>query len=617
MQYTHHTVSPIFTQLALCSGILFLSFSPAAERRLHEQSPDGVASTRGIEVLLASRACSAMDTVCTRSCLSSLLASITQPGLWGRFARVLRRQHPDSFIWHIHVHQPATAADVPVELCHMILKFLSLGTCYKTRVPRYKARGQIQPSHDCKDETECTQRYVGCDWQELCRIALVCKQWYRLLQDELTMAIELREHGDLKVILANLDSVHRYTNARRISGEPDLIEHLRTPWIHQISLRILPALNISAKSVELEMHNSGPFPRGQIVSSIHKALPRSLPHFSSGVRTLNLRDVHFKKFDHLVRLIKEMPSVRHVYLTRVTWDPQSLDRDQGLPPTSFLQREDPAQGVGYMLEDCTEVRGALWLAICVGLTREDVLDQNDARLLWAIVLAWRGFKGTVQGRRDEIDEINLYPFHVFLTPRAGVRHKRRVRAIVVELWDGDWSLFDWEEIDRRLASLGALEVVLLVFWSYDSLYGSSSYFAETSGSGIKYLVYDSLYLNLFVHASLGPRPRAPAATASQPLPWTNHALLTQRAIIQSPFHSFSASVSPSSIQSTFAQRFIKIFSPAMRLVRHRDDAWSVTHDHKQAVPQRLPRQMDMPRGMGPPSLLPKPFSRQIITAERY
>ncbi|KAJ3544257.1 hypothetical protein NM688_g5765 [Phlebia brevispora] len=389
-----------------------------------------------------------------------------------QWTRVPHHQLPNGFIVHAHFHQPATAADLPAELCYMVLKFLSLGTCYKTRVPHYKLPGelfQLPRLHDCKDEAECTRKYVGCDWQELCQIALVCRQWYHLLKDELNMAIYLYNREHFKVILANLDSIHRYTNARRISGRPDIIEHLHTPWIHQISLRILPALKIPTKSVELEMKNSGPFPRGQIVSSIHNSLPKRLPHFSSGIRTLNLRHVHFKRFEHLVRLIKEMPSVMIVSLQHVTWDPQSLDRDQGLPPTSFLQREDPARGVEYDSEDCTSDRAALWLAICIGLTREDVLDSNDARSLWAIMSTSKLSHHILDGQKREVDEIYLYLFHVFLTPRAGFRHERRVRAVAVHLWNGDWSLFDWGEIDRRLASLGALEVVLLVFHSYDSL----------------------------------------------------------------------------------------------------------------------------------------------------
>ncbi|KAJ3541651.1 hypothetical protein NM688_g6054 [Phlebia brevispora] len=357
-----------------------------------------------------------------------------------QWTRVPRHQLLDGFIAHAHFHQPATAADLPTELCYMVLKFLSLGTCYKTRIPHYR--------HDCKEEAECTRQYISCDWQELCQIAL-------------------RE--DLKMILANLDSVHRYTSSRRISGKPDLVEHLRMPWIHQISLRVLPALNIPTGLIELLMDNSEPFPEGQTVSSIHKALPRRLPRFSSSIQTLNLKDVHFKRFDHLVRLIKEMPSVQHVKLTRVTWDPQSLVADQMPQSTSFLEREDPEQRVGYWLEDCTDNRAARWLVMCVGLTREDVLDQNDARSLWAIVLTLPQFDRSTPSERGEVNEIDLDPFDVFLTPRAGIRQKRRARAVAVDLENRKWSLFDWGEIDRQLASLGALEVALLRFSSYDSL----------------------------------------------------------------------------------------------------------------------------------------------------
>ncbi|KAJ3542107.1 hypothetical protein NM688_g6006 [Phlebia brevispora] len=358
--------------------------------------------------------------------------------------------------------QPATAADLPAELCYTVLKFLSLGTCYKTRVPDVEL-------HKCKDEAECTRHYVGCDWEELCRIALVCRRWYRLLKDELDMSIILYNREDLKVILANLNFVHHYTSARSIFGEPDLIEHLRTPWIHQISLRVLTTLKIPTRSVELMMKNSEPFPRGQIVSSIHNSLPRRLPRFSSGIEDLCLSGVHFKRFEHLVWLIKEMPSVSRVYLAHVTWDPQTLGADQIARSTSFLERENRMYDVSYLSDSCTDDKAAAWLAIFVGLTREDVLDQNDARSLWAIVMAFR--EDQMNYYEQTVDEIKLRRFTVFHTPRAGARQKRKVRAVAFHLSDRHWSgvTVDWGEIDRRLASCGALEVVLLAFFSWDSL----------------------------------------------------------------------------------------------------------------------------------------------------
>ncbi|KAJ3542497.1 hypothetical protein NM688_g5965 [Phlebia brevispora] len=392
--------------------------------------------------------------------LPEALKSCSPTELALQWTRVPPRQLGNDFSMYPHFSQPATAADLPVELCNTVLKFFSLGTCYKTRVP--------QKEHECEDEAECTRQYVSCDWQELCQIALVCRQWYRLLRDELTMGIVLNEREALKVILTNLDSVHRYTSARSISGQPNIVEHLRTPWIHQISLRILPTLNIPTTSVKLNMNNLGPFPRGQIMSSVHNSLPKRLPRFSSGVRTLDFEDVHFKRFDHLVRLIKAMPSVEEVTFRRVTWDPQSLDVYQIPPPTSFLEREDPTVHAHYMLEGCTNDRAAGLLTILIGLTREDVLDHNDACSLWASTMAWKG-NDKRDYRRRGVDKIYIYPFHVFLTPRAGIRQRRRVRAVAIEYGRRDSPNSDWAEIDRKLASLGALEVVLLLFHSYDSL----------------------------------------------------------------------------------------------------------------------------------------------------
>ncbi|KAJ3522414.1 hypothetical protein NM688_g8878 [Phlebia brevispora] len=360
----------------------------------------------------------------------------------------------------------ATAADLPTELQDEIVLFLSLGACFKTRVARLG-------SHRCLNEHECTNAYVSCNIRELCQVALVCRRWHRLLEAELSLPISLNSRQDLLVVSISVSSGERYINSRKIIGKPDLIEQLRTPWMHHISMRLMPVLKICTDQVDLVLGNSGlePLPPGQIVSSVHNALPRRLPRFSVGIRQLQLTDVKFKSFEYLVRLIKEMPSLQDVDLTRVEWNTLSAVTGRMPPATAFLARDHPSEDVGYNIVGCTNNRAGEWLAILIGLTRKDILYHSDVEALLAIAQASTPADISTFPHRYK-DYIDLGQIEVVLTPRAGSRQFRRVEAVVVHFRNGAWLESDWRAIERQFTVLAgsALRVVLLVFASYELLY---------------------------------------------------------------------------------------------------------------------------------------------------
>ncbi|KAJ3552142.1 hypothetical protein NM688_g4308 [Phlebia brevispora] len=358
-------------------------------------------------------------------------------------------------LWGMVSSTPA-GIPLPVELCDMIVKLFSLGSCHRTRLANTQG-------HNCQAEEDCTRRYVGCNRRELCQIALVCRRWAHLLDAELSARrIILNNRSDLTTLSTVLYSPEPCIIVREIDGLPDVTAQLRAPWIHTISLRLLPTFKLSPQDINLRMSNSGPFHPGQNVSSIHKLLPRSHPSFSTGIRTLSLSHVSFKSFAHLLRLIREMPSLKHAQFTNVSWNEAN-----GIPsPTSFLARDGTSPCVGFSAINCTSDKAALWIGIVLGLTRKDALDSMDAGILIDLTLPWTHIS-QLSGR--EQNSIYAYPLYVLLAPREDKMRRRRVHSIAFEIDDHNWSQFDWSQIGKKLRTLGELKVVLVAFSSYELL----------------------------------------------------------------------------------------------------------------------------------------------------
>ncbi|KAJ3552038.1 hypothetical protein NM688_g4368 [Phlebia brevispora] len=373
------------------------------------------------------------------------------------------RPHP-----HIPVSVPGmiintvVGLQLPIELYDTIIELFSLGSCHRTRLPKIHG-------HRCQSEQECTRKYVGCSRRELCQIALVCRRWARLLKAELSPIppIVLNNRYDLITHSSILPSSEHNIIGSKVKGYPDITEQLQTPWIHGIPLRLLPAIRLSTSDVYLHLRNSSPFPPGQKVASIHRLLPRSLPCFSSGIRTLSLSSVHFRSFEHLLRFIKEMPSLKDVVFENVSWAVLSIRTSEIPAPASFLARDDPSQEVCFEMSTCTNDKGAFWLSTHLGLTREDILDQTDADSLVAMISPWMKMMRSSKRQKDSID---AHPLYVSLTPRTGRNQRRKVWSIAFAVGsDHERSQLDWAQICTHLAALTALEVILLAFHSYDLL----------------------------------------------------------------------------------------------------------------------------------------------------
>ncbi|KAJ3553904.1 hypothetical protein NM688_g3376 [Phlebia brevispora] len=359
-----------------------------------------------------------------------------------------------------HGVKPATTADVPSDLHDLIAHYFICRPCSN---PTLRV-----PGHRCMGRAECERNYVQCSKAELGQIALVCRRWARSIQPLIFQDVQLYTSQDarsLAVLLKHPTTrVGQYIT--RIEGKIDGKGHLRSPWIHCIGLQILPKLRgLQADSVSLELEVCGLSPTKHMLSSIHP-YPRSTPNFSAGVREFKLSDTRFNSLEHLIRLIKGMPSLENVECERVTWDADSLQAGRVLYPTSYLARDNSLEEVEYKMTDCTNDVAASWLGILLGPTRGDVLDLVDADWLRAMTSICksnrsRRFQDEIEFTRQESGG----DITVFLSPRLGGRQRRKIKSIVFWLWKDTWTdHIEWVRVDKQLMMLNSLETVLIILY---------------------------------------------------------------------------------------------------------------------------------------------------------
>ncbi|KAJ3522233.1 hypothetical protein NM688_g8903 [Phlebia brevispora] len=383
------------------------------------------------------------------------------------FSRVPAPQIPQAIRIQPVFKKPTTAADIPLELHDLLPHYFIHAPCKNYTYGYVENAG-----HECHDWKDCERNYVLCSQSELHRMALVCRRWARAVQPAMFLAVRL-DNEKLKS-LATLLTTNPTTPVRQyityINGGFDGAENLRNPSIHHLGLSLMPKLS-GLKTSSLELRLEGPLPKKhQMLSSIHPPFPQVLPHFSAGIRKLHLENVHFKTFTHLVRLVKEMPSLYRVECTQVTWDTRE---GEVMYPTSYLAKHDPSEAVEYHYDYTVSMyaslprNGSAWLGILLGATRADVLDRSDADLLRAITNASEC--NTTSREQDRIrlwsNRVNSLSadlrIHAYFTPRAGVRERRRIRAIAFEVFY--WGQTNkWSKIIEALATFNALQVVLFV-----------------------------------------------------------------------------------------------------------------------------------------------------------
>lgn len=231
----------------------------------------------------------------------------------------------------------ASAADIPQELFNSILAAYVL-------TERERARSW--------DSSFIT------DKRQLGACGLVCRHWAAICQKKIYRNIIIRSRQDVcqlvDFVKSPISRVRGYISATTIPAQ----KLGGSPWIHILSTTPLSVDGFRDFSIALE----GPLPLGQkTLRSIHQALPRSLPEFSSRISHLSLSDIHFKNLDDLIHLAWEIPSMTELKCSRVTWD--SLPRI--LPCIAAdIERTKRPEYFAARMSQCSPSwsQAAIWLA---------------------------------------------------------------------------------------------------------------------------------------------------------------------------------------------------------------------------------------------------------------
>lgn len=250
----------------------------------------------------------------------------------------------------------ATGADIPQEL------FNDIVASYLT-IPRIRGVGTLR---------------------------LVCRHWERLCTNKHFYEITLTTLEDVNTGLAALSN-------RRAWGWPAYpvwYLHLRLNvaenscvGIHTVHTKLVPELAFSPE-VTLQIH--GPIPAGQRLTSVYQTSPRRSLWYPLWIRRLTLIDLHFVKLDNLIRILRELPILRTVKGSRITWDaePEVYPRATSFIPADLAPRVGPSPFspslTEYDFDDCQHGLAAA-IACFLSPSGTPPITQPDADLLCALI----------------------------------------------------------------------------------------------------------------------------------------------------------------------------------------------------------------------------------------
>ncbi|KAF7794410.1 hypothetical protein EIP86_005544 [Pleurotus ostreatoroseus] len=244
-------------------------------------------------------------------------------------------RHPDPIIHPSYAEtRRLTGGDIPIEIVQRIAEVLSV-----------KGASRLEPAAHKRDLAAC---------------ALMCRAWVPICQaklfDEITLRCARDVHELLDFLMDPTSNIRHYIQDLHIP--PQALAG--TPWIHHLSslypyLPNLPREIEGYRNIDSPIVHTvnGPLARGRgPLRSIHQALPRAPPIFSSYIQKLCLNKLHFRKFNDLADLVAELRDLRY------------LECD-GLTIAGSLPR--PSRALGFMPEivmhDCNFSWASIWLFV--------------------------------------------------------------------------------------------------------------------------------------------------------------------------------------------------------------------------------------------------------------
>ena len=150
--------------------------------------------------------------------------------------------------------------------------------------------------------------------------ALVCRSWAATIQAKMFNTVAIGDSHRAAAFLSFLRAPHSNVRDARI-------EHIRLqqslqspPFVHTL-MTMIPMLSCHHEPDDVALQLVGPMRNASMtMRSIHCQLPRQPPRCASfGIRNLRLKDVHFKRWDHLIDVICGLPSLETLRGNSLTW----------------------------------------------------------------------------------------------------------------------------------------------------------------------------------------------------------------------------------------------------------------------------------------------------------
>ncbi|PSR72657.1 hypothetical protein PHLCEN_2v11465 [Hermanssonia centrifuga] len=188
------------------------------------------------------------------------------------------------------------------------------------------------------------------------QLALTGRYWAAQCQPAIFATISLRSGQEIDELLSLMAS----PLSRIASYIKTLLLYHNAPqdppWLHLVALRLLPKLSLDTEGPIYLLLNST-----AAIRSIHGAMPRSHPSFSSHISFIKLVNARFNSFTDLLHLVDEVPSLRELYCKSLTW-PASPDT----PPV--VPRRIPLHLYYVEMNQCTDNSASVRVLTGRGLT---------------------------------------------------------------------------------------------------------------------------------------------------------------------------------------------------------------------------------------------------------
>ncbi|PSS29556.1 hypothetical protein PHLCEN_2v2955 [Hermanssonia centrifuga] len=199
---------------------------------------------------------------------------------------------------------------------------------------------------------------------QVAQMALACKEWASRCHAVAFEWVKLCSGKDVVKLLSLMESPHSHIASYIKTlwlvqkGTPT------APWIHLVTLRLVPKLSLNPhRSIELELDLDLDDTASGCFRSIYDGLPRVHSSFStSPISRLFIQNASFESFADLAHLVDEIPSLRFLYLDKLTW-PSNSDVPETQPVLLPRRRTVPPFLNCIHLSNCTDIVSGIDLLI--------------------------------------------------------------------------------------------------------------------------------------------------------------------------------------------------------------------------------------------------------------